>query len=96
MENIVRMGFLIIRGDNWHPSLAIFQFLLWTFIIAFDFFGKYLTRISGVVEPQPSIPYNVLALMGISGVPIISEVSSIKYNTSTVKHCITYTKTDKL
>lgn len=82
----IKSGFWdIIRGDDWYPSLAIFQFLVWTFIITFAFFGIYLVRIfGGVLEPPPSIPTNILALMGISvAVPIISGgVSRIKYYTS--------------
>ena len=82
----IKGGFCnIIRGEDWYPSLAIFQFLVWTFIITFAFFGIYLVRIfGGVLEPPPSIPTNILALMGISvAVPIISGgVSRIKYNTS--------------
>lgn len=83
----IREGFWdIIRGDDWYPSLAIFQFLIWTFIITFAFLGIYLVRIfGGVLEPPPAIPTNILALMGISvAVPILSGgISRIKYTTST-------------
>jgi hypothetical protein len=85
----IKEGFWdIIRGDDWYPSLAIFQFLIWTFIITFAFLGIYLVRIfGGVLEPPPAIPTNILALMGISvAVPIVSGgVSRIKYTTSTSK-----------
>jgi hypothetical protein len=83
----IREGFWdIIRGDDWYPSLAIFQFLVWTFIITFAFLGIYLVRIfGGVLEPLPAVPTNILALMGISvAFPIVSGgVSRIKYSTST-------------
>jgi hypothetical protein len=85
----IKEGFWdIIRGDDWYPSLAIFQFLIWTFIITFAFLSIYLLRIfGGVLEPPPTIPTNILALMGISvAVPIVSGgVSRIKYTTSTSK-----------
>jgi hypothetical protein len=29
----------IMRDENWYPSLAIFQFLLWTAIVLFTYFG---------------------------------------------------------
>lgn len=72
----------------WYPSLAVFQFLLWTFIIAFAFLGIYLTRIfAGDVDTIPTISPSILQLMGISvGVPIISgSISTIKYATSKVQ-----------
>jgi hypothetical protein len=79
----IKTGFWdIIRGEDWFPSLAIFQFLIWTFVITFAFLGVYLVRIfGGVLDPPPSIPGNILALMGISvAVPIISGgISRIKY-----------------
>jgi hypothetical protein len=84
----IKTGFWdIIREADWYPSLAIFQFLVWTFVITFAFLGIYLVRIfGGVLEAPPSIPLNILALMGISvAVPIISGgVSRIKYFSSTV------------
>jgi hypothetical protein len=64
----------IIREQDWYPSLAIFQFLVWTVVIIFAFLGIYLIRIfGGVLEAPSSISPNILALMGISvAVPIIS------------------------
>lgn len=84
----IKTGFWdIIREGDWYPSLAIFQFLVWTFVITFAFLGIYLVRIfGGVLEAPPSIPINILALMGISvAVPIVSGgISRIKYFSSTV------------
>jgi hypothetical protein len=84
----IKTGFWdIIREGDWYPSLAIFQFLVWTFVITFAFLGIYLVRIfGGVLEAPPSIPTNILALMGISvAVPIVSGgISRIKYFSSTV------------
>jgi hypothetical protein len=84
----IKTGFWdIIRESDWYPSLAIFQFLVWTFVITFAFLGIYLVRIfGGVLEAPPSIPGNILALMGISvAVPIVSGgISRIKYFSSTV------------
>jgi hypothetical protein len=78
----------IIRDDDWYPSLALFQFVMWTSLIAFLYLGIYLTRaFGGVTAFPPSIPTNILTLLGISvGVPIVSGgVSSIKYTTDTPK-----------
>lgn len=82
----IKTGFWdIIREQDWYPSLAIFQFLVWTFVIIFAFLGIYLFRIfGGVLEAPPSVPTNILALMGISvGVPIVSGgISRIRYFSS--------------
>ncbi len=80
--------FDIIRDDDWYPSLALFQFVMWTSIIGFLFLGIYLMRVfAGVLSFPPTIPTNILTLLGISvGVPIVSGcVSSIKYTTDTPK-----------
>jgi hypothetical protein len=79
-----RKSFLIdiIKGDDGYPSLAIFQFLVWTFVILFAFAGLYIFRVMvGVTEPPTSFPETILALMGISvATPIISGgVSRTKY-----------------
>ena len=77
----------IVLDENWYPSLALFQFLLWTFIIVFAFLGIYLTRIFGGYSGIPvEIPVNLLLVMGISvSVPIItSKASNIKYKSSTI------------
>jgi len=75
----------IFRDRDWYPSLAIFQFFVWTLVIIFGFFGVYLIRVfNGVFEAPTEIPTGLLALMGISViVPVVSGgVSSIKYKTS--------------
>jgi hypothetical protein len=72
----------IIRDDNWYPSLSLFQFVIWTSIIAFLYFGVYLTRIfGGYIGFPPTPPSNLLTLMGISvAVPVVSNgVSTFKY-----------------
>jgi hypothetical protein len=79
----------IVRDDDWYPSLARFQFLVWTFIVAFALIGVYFIRIfNGVIEPpiiapgnQFIIPDNLIILMGISvTVPIASsQISKLKY-----------------
>jgi hypothetical protein len=66
----------IIRTADWDPSLSIFQFLLWTIIVLFSFFGIWLTRIFGgiTIPVQGGIPTNLLAIMGISVVvPFVSN-----------------------
>lgn len=70
--------FNIIRGDYWVPSLSLFQFFVWTLVIAFSFFGIYILRIIFAHEYSAPVdvehfPANILLLMGIStAVPIIS------------------------
>jgi hypothetical protein len=65
----------IMRDDTWYPSLSLFQFVVWTSIIAFLYFGVCLTRIfGGVTGFPPTFPSNLLTLMGISvAVPVISS-----------------------
>lgn len=74
----------IIRTYDMDPSLSIFQFLLWTFVLMFAFIGVYLVRIfAGVSEPpQGPLPVYLLAIGGISvGTPIISTlISSYRYS----------------
>ena len=75
----------IIRADDWYPSLSIFQFMLWTFVVIFAYLGVYLIRMSGgIFTPISNIPTNLLTLMGISiTVPVVSGgVSDIKYKES--------------
>lgn len=77
-----------MRDDDWYPSLALFQFVMWTSLIGFLFLGIYLTRaFAGVTSVAPSVPTNLLTLMGISvAVPVVSGgVSNIKYTTETPK-----------
>jgi hypothetical protein len=71
----------IIRDDNWYPSLAIFQFLLWTGIVLFAYFGISLTRLFSGVGVFLDVPYTLILVMGISAsVPVIgTAVSDIKY-----------------
>jgi len=69
----------IVRDEEWKPSLALFQFMVWTGLIATLFLFIYLTRIfAGNYNILPSIPTNVLELMGISvAVPIVSQSISV-------------------
>ena len=72
----------IIRDGSGFPSLARFQFLLWTFIILFAVLGVFLTRLfMGISEIPEEIPVNLLILTGISiAVPFVSNpLSGIKY-----------------
>ena len=68
----------IIRDDNWYPSLAIFQFLLWTGIVLFAYFWISLTRLFGGVGPFIDIPYTLILVMGISApVPVVGAACQI-------------------
>jgi len=71
----------IIRDENWYPSLAIFQFLLWTAIVLFTYFGTYLLRLFSGFPSILGMPPYLLEVMGISAaVPVISGfVSRVKY-----------------
>jgi len=72
----------ILREDDWYPSLARFQFLIWTLIISFGYLFIYLIRFLGGTDAVlAAFPANLLILMGISvGVPIVSGgISTIKY-----------------
>lgn len=75
----------IIRDENWYPSLAIFQFLLWTSIVIFAYEGVYLFRLFGGYTNILSIPVNLLLVMGISaGATIASNrLSQDKYGATT-------------
>jgi hypothetical protein len=88
-QNIHKVNFWdIIRDGDYYPSLARFQFLIWTFIISFSFLSIYLVRILGGELGFPQqIPAGVLQLMGISIVtPIIGNgLSSFKYDTTISK-----------
>jgi hypothetical protein len=74
----------IIRGHDMDPSLSVFQFLLWTFVLIFAFTGIYFVRIFGGVSdpPQGPLPVYLLAIGGISvATPIVSSlISSYRYN----------------
>jgi len=72
----------IIRDGSGFPSLARFQFLLWTLIVTFAVLSVYFIRLlMGIPEIPNDIPENLLILMGISvAVPFVSTpLSSIKY-----------------
>jgi hypothetical protein len=75
----------IIRDDNWYPSLAIFQFLLWTGIVLFAYLGISLTRLISGVGPFIEMPNSLLLVMGISAaVPVTGAAISIfKYDGTT-------------
>ena len=72
----------IIRGRDIDPSLSLFQFLVWTWVVIFSFVFIYSIKIlAGDYNlAGSSIPYNLLVLMGISTVvPIASTVISKAY-----------------
>ena len=72
----------ILRDGSGFPSLARFQFLLWTFITLFAVLGVYFIKLfMGVQATVEDIPRNLLILTGISiAVPIVSNpISNIKY-----------------
>ena len=72
----------IILNEAGYPSLAIFQFLLWTVVVAFSYLLIYYLRIySGLYDPPSTISTNILILLGIStAVPIVSAgVGSMVY-----------------
>jgi hypothetical protein len=71
----------IVLDSNCYPSLALFQFMLWTFIISFSYLGIYLTRILNGQSGIASLDGNILILLGLSvSAPIINKViSNVKY-----------------
>jgi hypothetical protein len=72
----------IVRDGSGFPSLARFQFLLWTFILMFAILGVFLIRLFMGTPTLPNdIPENLLILTGISiAVPFVSNpLSSMKY-----------------
>ena len=72
----------IIRDGSGFPSLARFQFLLWTLIVTFAVLSVSFIRLfMGIPGIPNDIPENLLILMGISvAVPFVSiPLSSIKY-----------------
>jgi hypothetical protein len=76
--------FDIIRGQDMVPSLSVFQFLLWTYVLMFAFIGVYFVRIFGGVSdpPQGPLPVYLLAITGISvTTPIVSSlISSYRFS----------------
>jgi hypothetical protein len=75
----------ILRDENWYPSLAIFQFLLWTSVVLFSYLGIYLARLFSGSAPLLGIPPNLFAVMGISAAVTIVNgfVSQFKYGDTT-------------
>jgi hypothetical protein len=78
----------IICDNSWYPSLAKFQFLIWTLIITFAFLWIYSLRVSGglfdvggFLDSETSVPWNLLLLMGITGGAYVvnKKISEIKY-----------------
>jgi hypothetical protein len=77
----------IILDNSWYPSLAKFQFLIFTLISAFAFIWIYTLRLFGgffdvqFIDIQSSIPWNLLLLMGISGGAYVvnKKISEMKY-----------------
>jgi hypothetical protein len=80
-QNIKPRFWDIIRDDNWYPSLAIFQFLLWTGVVLFAYFAISLTRLFSGIGAFIDIPYTLILVMGISAsVPLVgAAVSDFKY-----------------
>ncbi len=76
----------IIRGDDWYPSLSLFQLFLWTVVIVFAFLFMAIIMLQhGISPPVKSLNTPMLlTLLGISvGSPIISNsISSAKYASS--------------
>ena len=74
----------LIREGDYFPSLARFQFILWTFTVSFTLLSIYLLMMWNNTLCWSAVPHNILILMGISaGVPVVSMViSREKYTTS--------------
>ena len=76
----------IIRGQDMVPSLSVFQFLLWTYVLMFALIGVYFVRIFGGVSdpPQGPLPVYLLAIKGISvTTPIVSSlISSYRFSSA--------------
>ena len=76
----------MIRGQDMVPSLSVFQFLLWTFVLMFALIGVYFVRIFGGVSdpPQGPLPVYLLAIAGISvTTPIVSSlISSYRFSSA--------------
>ena len=86
-DEIYKGGFWdIIREGDYYPSLARFQFLLWTFVIAFTLLSSFIILIeNNLIDRELDLPINTLILMGIStGVPIVSNIISAQNYTKTL------------
>jgi len=80
----------IILDSNCYPSLSLFQFTMWTFVISFAYLGIYLTRIlNGQLELAP-LDGNMMILLGLSvSAPIINKViSNVKYSNAGCENTI--------
>ncbi|HEY7228248.1 MAG TPA: Ig-like domain-containing protein, partial [Nitrososphaeraceae archaeon] len=75
----------IVRDENWYPSLAIFQFLMWTAIVLFAYFGIALLRFFSGVGPFTDINQNILFVMGISAgtTGAATAISKYRYGMAT-------------
>lgn len=71
----------IIRDDNWYPSLARFQLILWTGIVIFAYAGIALFRLFSGDGVPTSMPSNVLIVMGLSAGTAVtgSAISRFQY-----------------
>ena len=75
----------LIREGDYFPSLARFQFILWTFTVSFTLLSMYLLMMWNNTLCWSAVPQNILALMGISaGVPIVSMVISREKYTKSI------------
>jgi hypothetical protein len=78
----------IIREGDYYPSLARFQFFIWTVVIAFVFLSVYLIRISGSeLTWNAALSEGTLAIMGISisSSTFGNILSRVKYDSSLSK-----------
>jgi hypothetical protein len=78
----------IIREGDYYPSLAKFQFFIWTTVLAFIFLSVYLIRISGgETSWLPVVSQETLGLLGISiGTATLGNaISRVKYDSSLSK-----------
>jgi hypothetical protein len=77
----------VIREGDYYPSLARFQFLLWTFAISFIFLSFYLMRVfEGQFENLSISSEGTLQLLGIMGAATIvaNPGSRVKYDSSII------------
>jgi len=75
------------------PSLSLFQFFLWTGVIAFGFLSVYLIRISAGVFEAPiavELPSNILVLMGISTIVPVARSGMLVEAPKSVNRTIEY------
>jgi hypothetical protein len=75
----------ILRDGDYYPSLARFQFAIWTFIISFMLLSIYLLMLWNNTLCWSGLSQNILTLMGISAaVPIVSNVLSREKYSKTI------------